>query len=253
METDPRTPPAPSASSQRRPFLAPPAPLAPPADLAGPWSPPTWGDLVRRYGPHLRARLGRTLLRGGWRPLPERIDELVQEVYCHLLAAGGRRLGAFRGDSRAQLEAYLGRVAERIALDELRAVRSAKRDGRCLARTGSLVPEALERTVDPAVSPLDRLLVEERRRQFTAACRRLAVRRTGRRDAHIARLALLEGWTSREIARVLGGRLRPSSIDSVLHRLKRRLAAEGVDLPRRGRAPRCSMRRRRCARRSRVR
>lgn len=236
METDPRTRPEPSPTSQSGPT---------PAWSAEPWSPPTWGDLVRRYGPQLRARLGRTLLRGGWRPLPERIDELVQEVYCRLLAAGGRRLGGFRGDTRAQLEAYLGRIAERIAIDELRAMRAAKRDGRRLAQLGLLEPEALERTVDPEGTPLDQLLTEERWRQFSSACRRLAARRTGRRDAHIARLAILEGWTSREIARILGGRLRPSSIDSVLHRLKRRLAAEGVDLPRRGRAPRRSTRRRR--------
>lgn len=198
---------------------------------AEPWDAYAWGDLVRHYGPRLRTRLGRMLRRSGWVDRTDRVEDLLQEVYCRLLAAGCRRLGAFRGGSPAELDSYLGRVAERVALDAVRAARAQKRDGRRLVRAGRSDPDGLDRVVDAQGTPLDRLLVRERGWQLAATCRRLVGPGTSRRDARIAHLALVEGWTSREIAGAMGGRLAASSIDSLIHRLRRRLAAEGIELP----------------------
>jgi RNA polymerase sigma factor (sigma-70 family) len=207
---------------------------------------PAWRDLVQRYGPRLRVRLGRTLRRAGWQARPDRVDDLLQEVFCRLLAAGRRRPDAFRGTSAQQLDAYLGRIAERVAVDELRSVYALKRDSRRLGREGLSSHRSIERAVDPAGTPLDRLLLRERRRLFVARCGRLAGPRSRRHAAHVARLALIEGWSSREIVRALGGRLAASSVDSLVHRLRRRLAAaEGLHVPPRPRPPRRSVRRRR--------
>jgi hypothetical protein len=59
----------------------------------------------------------------------------------------------------------------------------------------------------------------------------------GRGTVRILRLALFDGWTSREIARHLGGRLTATCVDSRLHRVRRLLAGLGLELPRRGAPP----------------
>ena len=49
---------------------------------------------------------------------------------------------------------------------------------------------------------------------------------------------MFEGWTSREIAAALGGSLTVSSVDTILHRLRQRLAAQDIRLPDRSAAAR---------------
>jgi len=53
------------------------------------------------------------------------------------------------------------------------------------------------------------------------------------RDLNVLYLAFFEGHSSREICRRLGGGLTPSCVDSMVHRLKHRLAAFGLQLPKR--------------------
>jgi DNA-directed RNA polymerase specialized sigma24 family protein len=49
----------------------------------------------------------------------------------------------------------------------------------------------------------------------------------------VLHLALYEGLSSREISERLGGALRPTSVDSLIFRLRRRLSRFGLPLPRR--------------------
>ena len=189
-----------------------------------------WTALVERHGAGLRRRVRQTLAGAGARVRAEQVEEMVQEVYCRLLAAGGRRLAACRAAAGERtLAAYLGRVAERVVLDQLRTAGAGKRGG---GRIVELCPDELaERAADPAGTPEDRLLAAERRRQARARCR--AAARPGARagrDAFILELAVLEGWTCREISRAAGGRLAPGSVASILHRMKRRLAALEAEL-----------------------
>src|ERR1700676_5290247 len=88
-----------------------------------------WEELIGRFGAGLKARVGSVLRRCGVRPRDEHVEEIVQEVYCRLLAGGSRRLRRCRATSESQVGAYLGRVAERVALDQLRAARAQKRGG----------------------------------------------------------------------------------------------------------------------------
>jgi hypothetical protein len=89
----------------------------------------------------------------------------------------------------------------------------------------------------PALDPMEdddpeeRLLRDERRRGFLAICRQSLGRRADATTVRIARLALLEGWSSREIAARLGGRIGVAGIDTVIHRLRRSLAGRGIELP----------------------
>lgn len=193
-----------------------------------------WEDLVRRLAPHLRARVRRAFWAAGVLPDPEQVDDLLQEVYCRLLSRGGRSLRLFRGAGEEELAAYLGRIAERTVADHLRTSRALKRGrGRLLAFGPCAGEEAVARAVDPRGTPEDLLLAAERHRHFRAVCRRLLPGPTAARDTRVLELALLGGWSSREIARALGGRLAPSSIDSLVCRLRRRLAESGIAVPKR--------------------
>jgi RNA polymerase sigma factor (sigma-70 family) len=190
-------------------------------------------DVLRCYGRKLAARARRALAEFGEAPEADRVEEVVQEVYCRLLDAQGHRLAACRAESEGQAFSYLGRVVERVVLDQLRARLAAKRGGgRLRPLSGVRERREAQRVVDPVGTPEDRLLAAERRRLLLEQWRDIASRPTGRRDLRILRLALVEGWSSREIARTLG-KLAPSSVDSVVHRLRRRLSGDGIDLPRR--------------------
>ena len=50
------------------------------------------------------------------------------------------------------------------------------------------------------------------------------------RNLRILRWALLEGWSSREIVLAEGGRLAVSTVDTLVHRARRRLAPQ-AELP----------------------
>jgi hypothetical protein len=54
-----------------------------------------------------------------------------------------------------------------------------------------------------------------------------------RRCVRVLRLALVEGWTSGEISRAEGVGLAASSVDSLVHRARQRLARGGVAVPNR--------------------
>ncbi len=210
-----------------------------------------WEELIGRFGAGLKARVGSVLRRCGVRPRDEHVEEIVQEVHCRLLAGGSRRLRRCRATSESQVGAYLGRVAERVALDQLRAARAQKRGGPSAAaeaegRQGEWWGgggERGERAVDPRANPEELVLSRERLRLFLERCGALAGRRDHRRNARILALAVA-GMNSGEIARAVGGALTARSIDGLLLRVRRhaRQAASGGagpagPIPRRGWPP----------------
>ena len=198
-----------------------------------------WREFVARFHARLVTAVRRALLRqGDARHIgghSERVEDLVQEVYCRLLGDGGRRRG-FRGESEGQLVTYLQRVAVSVVVDARREALAAKRCG------GHRVAWVEERCAPPVAGdethgPEDRLLARERRREFLILCRQALGRRADATTERIARLALLEGWTSREIAAGFDGAPGVAAIDSLIFRLRRSLAGRGISLPRRDRLP----------------
>jgi DNA-directed RNA polymerase specialized sigma24 family protein len=177
-----------------------------------------WEELIGRYGSGLRTRVGNVLRRSGVLPRSEQVEEIVQEVYCRLLSGGGRRLRDCRATSETQVGAFLGRVAERVALDQLRAARAQKRGG----DQAAYFP-ADERAVDPRANPEELALGRERLRLFLERCGALAGRRDYRRNARILALAVA-GMSSGEIASAMGGALSARSVDGLLARVRRYVA-----------------------------
>jgi DNA-directed RNA polymerase specialized sigma24 family protein len=189
------------------------------ASVAGPES--AWEELIRRFGPGLRARVGRVLRQAGVRPRREQVEELVQEVYCRLLDGGGRRIYSCRAVNDPQVAAFLGKVAERVVLDQLRAARALKRGREQAAADGA------EKLVeDPRANPEERVLGHERVRMFLERCGALAGRRHSSRNARILVMSA-SGWTSEEIAAALGSGLTARCVEGLLPRVRRDVAAHG--------------------------
>lgn len=201
---------------------------------SAPDRPDGWDELVRRFRGPLERMAAEALLRVGRTPERHRVEDLVQEVYCRLLAQGGGFDPRRRRDP--QVFAYLRRAVRSAAIDEVRAAGAAK-------RSGEPVPIALVEPVDPAPDPEQLLLARDRRRRMLARCRAAAGRGPrAARDARLLALTVIGGWTSREIAAASGGRVRSSTVDAAVCRMRRRLAASGVRLPRRSGGP-CRRRR----------
>lgn len=190
-----------------------------------------WREFLRRYDRRIRRTVSRAFRRRGLR-LPEQDrEELVQELYCRLLAIGRR---GFRGRSELQFWTYLGLVARSLAVDHQRALGAGKRRMIVygLDRPGGETAPWIDDRASAEASPEERYLESERRRVFLARCRQIA-RRDRPLELRVLRMALLEGWSSREIARRLEGSVTASQVDNLVHRLRARLAEDGIRMPRR--------------------
>ncbi len=183
-----------------------------------------WREFHRRYHPKVRGAIRRAFIRGGSVLREPDLEEIVQDFYCRLLVSGRR----FRGRSESELWSYLGALARNLALDHRRAARSRKRWLKAAAADPTVSCQYSGRSVSSEVSPEERCLLNDYRRIFLAGCRKVA---RDERAVSVLRLALLEGWSSREIAHRLG--TTASRIDVMVCRLKRRLVKEGIRLPRR--------------------
>ena len=181
--------------------------------------PAFWDGFVERHGRELQRAVACAMARCGLRPDPEHVEELLQEVYCRLFAGSTR---AVSGRPRAQLWGYLHRIARSVVIDELRSRRAGKRGGghRCEEGTDALVDR-----VAPGMSPEELLLASERTELLRQRVRDLYPGPQGERNLLVLELAALEGMTSREISLRLGGELSPSSVHTMLHRLRRHLGA----------------------------
>lgn len=186
-----------------------------------------WNTVVAPHDLWLRRRVRDVMRRVGLRPRADQIGESVQEIYCRLLEGGPprlRRLGRIRPDS---LLTYLGRVAESVVLDQVRAARAAKRGG---GRRGH--SSRIDLLQDPKADPERDLLRSERRRLLARHLLNLAaLEGMSRRDVRLLWLAVVEGWRSRELARLF--EVKPRTIDTRLHEIRRRLSREGLELRRR--------------------
>ena len=181
--------------------------------------PAFWDAFARRHGRELTRAVACAMTRLGLRPEPDQVEELVQEVYCRLLAG---RPGAVADRPPAQLWSYLHRIARSVVVDEMRSHRAGKRGGGRFHEQGL---EVLMECPAAELSPEERLLASERVELLRRRVRELYPGAHGERNLRVLELAALEGLTSGEISLRLGGELTPSSVHTVLHRVRRQLAA----------------------------
>lgn len=161
------------------------------------------------------------------RSRPELIEDLTQEVWCRLLER--RALTRFRGADDSIRRRYLRRIAVNVVIDDLRLRGARKRQPARLLSLDAARSE-LDRRFEPADCPERRLLARERLRALLALCREVVGDERRPEQWRVARLGLLEGRSSAEIARQLGGGWSIIAIDSYLSRLRQRLGRHGVRL-----------------------
>jgi RNA polymerase sigma factor (sigma-70 family) len=188
-----------------------------------------WGEFAHRQGQDLARCVAAATRRIGWRADGGDLDDLVQEVYCRVLE--GRVASAVGDWSTAQLWSYLNRTANSVVVDAVRCRCARKRGG--AARADGDVGTADDRTVWAAdeecasgPTPEDRLLARDGARALRRRVRQLGGAQ-GSRNLRILELSAVEGCTAAEISARLAGTLSPSSVHTILHRLRRQLASVG--------------------------
>lgn len=178
-----------------------------------------WETVVGTHDVWLRRRVRDGMRRLGLRPRPDEVVESVQEVYCRLLQGGPHRLRRLRGIGRGGILTYLGRVADSVLLDEMRAARAAKRGGGPRSHPARM---CVQRFDNPDADPEDVLLRSERRRMLVKRLLDLAGSEgLTRRDVRILWLSVVEEWRSHDLARAF--ELKPRYVDTLLHRVRRQL------------------------------
>ncbi|MFL6203060.1 MAG: hypothetical protein ACJ76J_28150 [Thermoanaerobaculia bacterium] len=189
----------------------------------------SWETVVGTHDVWLRRRVRDGMRRLGLRPRPDEIVESVQEIYCRLLQGGPGRLRRLRGIGRSGILTYLGRVADSVLLDEMRAAKAAKRGGGPRAHPARM---CVQRFDSPDGDPEVVLLRSERQRMLIRHLLALAeIEGFSRRDVRILWLAVVEEWRSRDLARAF--ELKPRYVDTLLHRVRRQLRRPGMELRRR--------------------
>ena len=183
-----------------------------------------WRAFVDRYGWQIRNIVRLKALRCGLRLDEPDQQEMVQELYCRLLALPDWR---FHGRTDAELWSFLSQVCRNLAVDFWRSWTAHKR-----LAVEKLPPENL-RLPSQVAGPEERLLGKERRKHFLERC--LEIVRCDRMvmELRVLRMAFLEGWTSREIARHFHDGLSAEQVDALVYRFRRHLAKDGIQVPRR--------------------
>ena len=194
-----------------------------------------WEEFVRRFGGRIREGIRRAVRRAGFRFGSADFEDLLQNVYCKLLDRERRNLRHCRGREELEVSSYLRKIAETVTFDYLRAAAAAKRGRNRILRLPAHRHLELDQwAVDPGISPEERLLRLERRRLFLSFCSASLGPRSRERDLRVLYLAFLEGLSSREISqRILG--TTPSCVDSLVYRVRKKMARGGVAIPHRRR------------------
>jgi DNA-directed RNA polymerase specialized sigma24 family protein len=186
-----------------------------------------WYQFQQRYGRYLKGVVCRTARRNHGHLSEHEIEELLQELFCRVLA--GRRPCVLDWSDR-QLWAYLSQITFRLLVDRHRHRLRQKKSFRLIRGMGSKwFPSRF--AVDNRPSPEELVLRQDGWRQLDALAAQVV--RPDRRSLELRglRMALLEGYSSREIAQLTGGRLKGRRVDRLVFCLRKKLLAAGLALP----------------------
>jgi DNA-directed RNA polymerase specialized sigma24 family protein len=190
-----------------------------------------WPELHRRHDRGVRLAVYHRLRQIGARSDPDRIDDLAQEVWCRLLQRDHARRPGPRGEHELETAEYLRKVAATVVVDVWRDERAGKRQPAQLDSLDRIPGRGVLSCADERACPLRRAEARDLLLDFLRHCRRLLGRKPARERLRVVRLVWIEGMTSVEAARALGGDWTPGAVDCLLMRLRRRLAADGIASP----------------------
>lgn len=188
-----------------------------------------WSQFQERHMPYVKGVIRRAVRRFGIRLREPQIEDLLQELFCRLLHLRPR----FGGSDR-KLWCYLSQMTLHLLVDRYRRT-VFQRKRLSLVRHG-LGAEWLhtELSSEEILTPEDIAMRRDGWRQLCSLAARVV--RPDRRSLELRalRLALLEGYSSREVSQACEGLLTPQRVDRLVFRLRRKLLAAGLGvLPRR--------------------
>ncbi len=184
-----------------------------------------WQTFIDRHGGEVRRAVYQAAVRAYLPVTSQDLDEMVQDLYCRLLSI---RRQSYAGRTENELWHYVHRVAHSLVVDRHRLQGARKRQPR--PRSGAADPSSVP---SPRLDPEQRLLKKERRKLFFERCYEVVCCDRMGLELKALALALLEGWSSRDIARELRGGLSAGRVDRLVYRLRRLLARDGIRMPRR--------------------
>jgi hypothetical protein len=183
-------------------------------------------EQLHRYEQTIRRTILQTLRQKRVDSPEELIDDLLQDVYCHLLSDEGRRLRACRQSAEPSRTVYLCRTAERVTLDWVRRQTSHKRSYRHTRYWGLAIRLEELGTLSAEQDPEMRLL---RRDSYQRLLKRMASSRPGRdlrQPLSYLWLSAVGELTCTEIA-AASTSTTPGAVTAALARLKQQLRAVG--------------------------
>ncbi len=194
-----------------------------------------WEEMFDRHQCRVRDEIRRRLLDLGEPCDRERLDDLAQEVWCHLLRRDRRDRPGPRLANEGETANYMRSVARTVVLDRLRyeSARSRTAHGAVSLQD---VPWFDTLWIDRRSCPERRADARSTLRAYLAICRSLLGRGADsagqvRVRMRALRLAWFLGLSSVDVARRLGGGWTTSRVDSLLHRVRGRLTAHGLPVP----------------------
>ncbi len=177
-------------------------------------SPERWELFVSRIHRLIAGMVARTLRQYGVSPVPDLVDDLVQDTYLKLCADNLAALRRFRGGRPEALVAYLRAIAFSVTRDHLRAVVTEKRgSGRVDSLDADPVLVPASRSTDASLD--HQVLMNQIDRWLAGASGTPA----SRRDRWIFWLYYRHGLTARAIADIPSVGLSAKGVESTLHRL----------------------------------
>ena len=193
-----------------------------------------WSEFLDRFGTYLQG----VVLQAARRRLPyfakADLEGLVQDVYCRLLRQPPSK---FDHKSDPEFWSYVSRTAIHLVIDRQRAF-LRQRQELAEPRTPSALSWANPKDRQPEDTPEDRLLHQDRYRRLLHLASEVVRPGHQRVEVEALRLALLEGYSSREIACASRGHLRPQRVDRLVYRFRCHLHGLGLGpLPRRTMGP----------------
>lgn len=203
----------------------------------------SWRLLLRRFGPRIRQIIFLMAGEHGLSAGPSEVEELSQELYLYWLRRGTR----FEGRTARQFWRFVTISVRHLVIDEVRRVTADKRSPACDPWLQPLPVDEVEsghRGPGPSLAtacgrtPEAQMLRSEETGWMWERFRGHCLEVVGEEYIDVLARAVLDGHTSRELSHALGRAGRPvcrSTIDSWVHRLRQRLEAEGLRLPRRER------------------
>jgi RNA polymerase sigma factor (sigma-70 family) len=185
-------------------------------------------ELWRRFQKHYQHDLERIVRRAVCKYHQPRqvhdIEDLMQDLFCSVLASRRK----FVAHSDRQLWAYLSQIVCRRLIDRYRRARFPKKR---LRRIGKAELHWLgnRRGADDLPTPEEVTVRRDAWRQLAALASLVVHPQRSALEMRALRMALIEGYSSREIAQATD--LKAHRVDRLVFRLRKKMATAGMDLP----------------------